>query len=62
MNYFQKLPNFVREAPGLECAVMKKLPLNLWLGTLFPLVMSLANRFFPRLFCGDDDKGSRLCR
>ena len=26
---------------------MKKLPLTLWLGTLFPLVMSLTNRFFP---------------
>ena len=47
MKYLKKLPNSVREAPGLEWAVMKKLPLALALGTLFPLVMSLANRFFP---------------
>ncbi len=47
MKYLKKLPNSVREAPGLEWTVMKKLPLTLGLGTLFPLVMSLANRFFP---------------
>ena len=47
MKYLKKLPNSVREAPGLEWTVMKKLPLALGLGTLFPLVMSLANRFFP---------------
>ena len=47
VKYLRKLPNSVREAPGLEWTVMKKLPLALGLGTLFPLVMSLANRFFP---------------
>lgn len=46
MSYLNKLPDSVREAPGLEWAVMKKLPLTLGLGTLCPLVMSLANRFF----------------
>ena len=47
MKLLRKLPNFVREAPGLEWVVLKKLPLTLLLGTLFPLVISLANRGFP---------------
>jgi len=47
VKYLKKLPNSVREASGLEWTVMKKLPLALGLGTLFPLVMGLANRFFP---------------
>jgi len=46
VKYLKKLPNSVREAPGFEWTVMKKLPLALGLGTLLPLVMSLANRFF----------------
>ena len=47
MKYLNRLPNSVREASGLEWIVMKKLPLILGLGTLLPLVMSLANRYFP---------------
>jgi hypothetical protein len=47
MKLLRKLPNSVREAPGLEWVVLKKLPLTLLLGTLFPLVISLANRGFP---------------
>jgi len=47
MKYLKKLPDSVREVSGLEWTVLKKLPLTVLLGTLFPLVMSLANRFFP---------------
>jgi len=48
MKLLRKLPNAVREAPGLEWFILKKLPLALLVGTLFPLVISLANRFFWR--------------
>ncbi len=47
MEIFRKLPNSVREPPGLEWVVLKKLPMILLAGTLFPLIMSLANRLFP---------------
>jgi hypothetical protein len=47
MRFLRKLPNSVREAPGLEWSILKKLPLTLLAGTLCPLAMSLANRFFP---------------
>ena len=47
MKLLRKLPNSVREAPGLEWALLKKLPATLLFGTLLPLAMSLANRFFP---------------
>ncbi len=47
MKILNKLPNSRREAPGLEWAVLKKLPLTLLIGTLFPLVISVANRLFP---------------
>ncbi len=47
MKLLTKLPNSVREAPGLEWAILKKLPATLLFGTLLPLAMSLANRFFP---------------
>ena len=47
MKLFNKLPNFHREAPGLEWAILKKLPLTLLLGTVVPLAVSVANRFFP---------------
>jgi hypothetical protein len=47
MKLLRKLPNSVREAPGLEWALLKKLPLVLLFGTLFPLAISLANRWFP---------------
>lgn len=48
MKLLRKLPNSVREAPGLEWIILKKLPVTLLVGTLFPLVVSLANRFFWR--------------
>lgn len=44
MKLLRKLPGSVREAPGLEWVVLKKLPLALLLGTLIPLFISLANR------------------
>ena len=47
MNLFRKLPNSVREAPGLEWAILKKLPVTLLFGTLVPLAISLGNRLFP---------------
>ncbi len=47
MKYLKKLPDSVREAPGLEWKVLRKLPLTVLLGTVFPLVMSLANRLLP---------------
>ena len=47
MKLLRKLPNSVREAPGLEWAILKKLPLTLLLGTIFPLVISLVNRWIP---------------
>ena len=47
MKLLRKLPNSVREVPGLEWAILKKLPLTLLLGTILPLVISLANQFIP---------------
>jgi hypothetical protein len=47
MKILRKLPNSCREAPGLEWAILKKLPVTLLMGTLFPLVISVANRLFP---------------
>jgi len=47
MKMFNKLPNSVRAAPGLERAILRKLPLALLLGTCLPLAASLANRVFP---------------
>lgn len=47
MKLLNKLPNSVREAPGLEWAILKKLPLILLAGTLLPLFFSVANRLFP---------------
>ena len=46
MKLLIKLPHSVREAPGMEWIILKKLPVTLLVGTLFPLVISLANRFF----------------
>jgi len=48
MKLLRKLPNSVRQAAGLEWYILKKLPLTLLIGTLFPLVISLANRFYWR--------------
>ena len=47
MKLLNKLPNSIREAPGMEWVILKKLPITLALGTLLPLVISLTNRFFP---------------
>ena len=47
MKLLRKLPNSVREAPGLEWAILKKLPVTLLLGPVLPLTISLANRIFP---------------
>ena len=48
MKLLRKLPNSVREAPGGEWIILKKLPVTLFVGTLFPLVISLSNRFYWR--------------
>lgn len=47
MKLLNKLPNSVREAPGLEWVILKKLPMILLAGTLLPLFISLINRSFP---------------
>ena len=47
MKLLNKLPNSIREAPGLEWAIFKKLPATLLLGTLVPLVISVSNRLLP---------------
>jgi hypothetical protein len=47
MKLLRKLPNSVRQPPGLEWTILKKLPLTLLVGTLFPVAISVANRFFP---------------
>jgi hypothetical protein len=47
MKLLNKLPDSIREAPGMEWFILKKLPLTLALGTLLPLVISLTNRFIP---------------
>ena len=47
MKLLRKLPNSVREAPGLEWFVLKKLPQALLPGTIIPLLISLANRVIP---------------
>ena len=38
MNWFKKLPNSVRSAPGLEWALWRKLPVIWVLGTVVPLL------------------------
>ncbi|MEO7107172.1 MAG: hypothetical protein ABIZ09_12430 [Rhodoferax sp.] len=38
MNWFNKLPNSVRSAPGLEWALWRKLPVILAVGTVIPLL------------------------
>ncbi|MGB5440638.1 MAG: hypothetical protein WBN57_09770 [Gammaproteobacteria bacterium] len=48
MNILNKLPNSRRHAAGLEWVVLKKLPAVLLVGTLLPLFISLAMRFFPQ--------------
>ena len=43
MNLFNKLPGFVRSAPGLEQRIWRRLPAILLLGTLVPLMLAAAN-------------------
>ena len=40
MNLFNKLPGFVRSAPGLEQRIWQRLPAILLLGTLLPLMLA----------------------
>jgi hypothetical protein len=43
MNPFNKLPGFVRSAPGLEQRIWRRLP-TIWLwGTLLPLLLAVLN-------------------
>jgi len=44
MNLFNKLPGFVRSAPGLEQLIWRRLPAILLWGTLLPLVLAGVNR------------------
>ena len=43
MNLFNKLPGFVRSAPGLEQRIWRRLPAILLLGTLLPLMLAAIN-------------------
>jgi hypothetical protein len=43
MNLFNKLPGFVRSAPGLEQRLWRRLPAILLWGTLLPLLLVGAN-------------------
>ena len=43
MNLFNKLPGFVRSAPGLEQRIWRRLPAILLLGTLLPLMLAAMN-------------------
>ncbi len=44
MNLFNKLPGFVRSAPGLEQRIWRRLPAILLWGTLLPLGLAGLNR------------------
>jgi hypothetical protein len=44
MNLFNKLPGFVRSAPGLEQIIWRRLPAILLWGTLLPLGLAGVNR------------------
>jgi len=43
MNLFNKLPGFVRSAPGLEHLIWRRLPAILLWGTLLPLLLAGMN-------------------
>jgi hypothetical protein len=43
MNLFNKLPGFVRYAPGLEQRIWRRLPAILLWGTLLPLLLAGVN-------------------
>ena len=47
MNPFTRLPGFARSPPGLECAILRRLPAVLVLGTLAAALPSLVARMFP---------------
>ena len=47
MNLFRILPNSRRVPPGLEWAILKKLPMVLLGGTLIPVFFSFLNHAFP---------------
>ena len=44
MNPFNKLPGFIRSAPGLEQRLWQRLPALLLWGTVLPLLMAGLNR------------------
>jgi len=44
MNLFNKLPGFVRSAPGWEQRIWRRLPAFLLWGTLLPLGLAVVNR------------------
>lgn len=48
MNWFKKLPGFVKNPPGLERDILRLLPRILALGTVFLGSLSVTARLFPR--------------
>ena len=44
MNLFNKLPGFVKSAPGFEQRIWRRLPVILLWGTLLPLLLAGLNR------------------
>ncbi len=53
MNLFNKLPGFVRSAPGLEQRIWRRLPAILLWGTLLPLGLAALNRALAEPGAGD---------
>ena len=54
MRWFNKLPDSVRSAPGLEWTILRKLPLALLLGTFLPIAISVTNHVFPPVGSPDE--------
>jgi hypothetical protein len=48
MNLFNKLPGFVRSAPGWEQRIWRRLPVILLWGTLLPLLLAGVNHALAR--------------
>jgi len=64
MNLFNKLPGFVRSAPGLEQLIWRRLPAILLWGTLLPLLLAGMNHALapaaPASGAGAGDSALRL--
>jgi hypothetical protein len=60
MNLFNKLPGFVRSAPGLEQIIWRRLPAILLWGTLLPLGLAGVNRVLAPAVSESDAGALRL--